>query len=161
MQFEFVDLDLYGRTVILAKARSLEDLAADLRVVSQHFVLAVAANTTTVAGPALVDMAGQLIRRGASYVCCWGPDCSRLHDCFDEADFVVNGESTDDRVLMTTWHNDDYLEEMFGFALESTVPSPDYFASTRAVVIATIGNADWASRAKQYLASRARSRNES
>ena len=161
MQFEFGDPDPHGRAVILAKARRLEDLAADLRVISDSFVLGIAANTSTLTGPALVDMATQLLRRGASYVCCWGPDCSRLHDCFDESDSAVHGSSTDDRILMTTWHESESLEEMIWFALNSTVPAPHYFAHTRAVVIATIGSDEWAAGAAKYLASRAPMLNES
>jgi len=126
-------------------------LAEDLRIRSQYFVLALVADTRELPGPGLVDAAQALIRCGASYVCLLGPDCERLHDCFDEADFYVNGESTTSRLLMTTWHDDESLEEMIWFAINTTVPSPDYFYRTQSVVIATIGSDDWATRAQRYV----------
>jgi hypothetical protein len=154
MQFQYIERDRFRRDIILAQAQSLDQLATDLRVASEHFVLGLAANTSAIAGPGLVDAAGRLIRRGASYVCCWGPGSSRLHDCFDEADVESNGSITDDRAVMTSWHDEETLEEMIEFALLYAVPSSVYLGHTRAVVIAAVANKAWAREAKRFLDSR-------
>jgi hypothetical protein len=131
---------------------SLAALVDEFEPPSRHFVLLIAADTSRIDGPTLVGHAETLIRRGASYVCCWGPDCSRFHDAFDEADFAVNGESTDDRFIFTTWHEDEPLEDAAWFTLNSTFPARAYESTTTSVVALTIGNPDWGKRLQTYLA---------
>ena len=153
MQLNSYPDDVHGRSVLTIEADALEVAAGELFVSGGHFVLAIAADTRGEEGARLVDAAAGFLRRGASYVCCWGPDCSRLHDCFDEADRLVNGESSAARVLMTTWHEDEPWEEALWFALNSTVPALAYEATTRTVVAVSIANPGWAHRAQEYLAS--------
>lgn len=143
--------DCHGRRVVSATADSLESVAAQLRDIDGYFVLVLAADTTTQSHAELLSSAEGLIRCGASYVCCWGPDCHRLHDCFDEADFSLNGESTDQRLLMTTWHDDEPLNETLWFALNATVPAPAYLADTRSVVAVSVARPDWADEIYEYL----------
>jgi hypothetical protein len=114
-------------------------------------VLLVAADPRALDGPALVDIAAQLIRLGASYVCCWGPDCERLHDCFDEADLLVNGDATDDRVVMTTSHEGEPLEEAIWFAIDAAFPTAAYENGTSTTVIASVANPSWHAKAAAYL----------
>lgn len=143
--------DCYGRTVISATTDRLETLPADLAEIDHHFVLVIAADSSTQSAADLLSSAEALIRRGASYVCCWGPDCGRRHDCFDEADLALNGESTDKHLIITTWHDDAPLEEVLWFALNAAVPSPAYEAVTRSVVAAVVARSDWAERIRAYL----------
>ncbi len=143
------------------EATSIHALANDLRVPSDHFVLAIAADSTNCTGPDLVSGATALIKRGASYVCCWGPGAERLHDCFDEAELDPDADSVDAPIVMTTWHEDESLEEMVWFALNSTVPTSYFIAETRTVVLASIGNREWAGRIRSYVESGAPLRSES
>ncbi len=144
--------DIGDRRVIVGHGAGLPDVATDIASPTLHFVFFVAADTTSISGPDLVDLAADVVRAGASYVCCWGPDCSRFHDAFDEADLLVNGDSTDDRFIFTTWHEDEPLEEAAWFALNSTWPARAYSATTGAVVMVTVGVSDWARKLDEYLA---------
>jgi hypothetical protein len=151
MQLRTYSPDCYGRAVRAAHAKSLGEAVSQLRASSKHFVLLIASDTRGIPGAVLVDFAADLIRAGATYVCCWGPDCERFHDCFDEADDVVNGRASNSRVLMTTWHADECLEEALWFALNSTVPSSAYLETTNSVFVLSIGEDRWAERVSTYL----------
>lgn len=161
MKSEYLGLDVHGRSIVQIEAQSLDALAEELRVASDHFVLGLAADSTRADGPELVAAAMRLIQRGASYVCCWGPGCQRLHDCFDEAELHPDADTLDGRLIMTTWHDAEPLEEMVWFALNSTVPTSFFIAATSTVVLASIANSEWSMRMKAYVADGAPSRSES
>jgi hypothetical protein len=101
----------------------------------------------------MVDFATALIRSGARYVCCWGPDCERLHDCFDEAEGALSGwDASDGSHVMTTWHDDEPLEEALWFALNAAIPTPDETAATtQAVLAVSVANHDWSIAMASYL----------
>jgi hypothetical protein len=42
---------------------------------------------------------------------CLGPDCERVHDIIDEVIVNRNPGETDEDVIMTTWHDDEALNE--------------------------------------------------
>jgi len=138
------------RVVLSGEAASLGELRA-FEAPSQNFVLVVVADTRDEEERALVETAQTLVRAGASYVCCWGPDCKRFHDCFDEADLMVNGEGPSDHRLVTTWHKDEPLEEVLWFAINTAWPNYAYESTTDTVIALSIGAADWASRITRYL----------
>lgn len=141
-----------GDRVVLSGATDrFDSFTHGLQCPSPHFVLFLAANTRGKDKSALLAAAKTLVRAGASYVCCWGPDCERLHDCFDEADIAVNGDGTDERVLMTTSHEGEPLEEALWFAVHAAWPTPDYEVTTGAVVAVSIGHADWSDQIRAYL----------
>jgi hypothetical protein len=143
--------DAHGRKVFSVASDTLEGVAAELRGVDDHFILVLAADTTGQSSTDLFASAEALIRRGASYVCCWGPGCERLHDCFDEADVALHGGETERRLVMTTWHADESLGEVLWFALNAAVPAPAYQADTRSVVAAAVARSDWADSLREYL----------
>jgi len=53
--------------------------------------------------------AESLISKGLVYLCAWGPECERGHDCFDDAirkrELDGSPEQTSDATIMTTWHS--------------------------------------------------------
>ena len=52
---------------------------------------------------------------------------------------------------MSTWHDDDTLEEGLWFALHSAYPAAPYEPTTTATIAATIGNEAWASAVEVYF----------
>jgi hypothetical protein len=138
------------RVAMSADVADLNELR-DLHSPSKHFVLFLAADTRDQEGPELVGIAEALIRNGASYVCCWGPGCERFHDCFDEADLYVNDVSSDERIVMTTWHDDESLEEALWFAMTAAWPAQAYEATTNAVVALAVNSPEWSERITKYL----------
>jgi len=151
---------LAERSVYFGASETLQEAGLSLVALPKHFVLLLAANTTPLSGPELVDAARRILEAGASYVCCWGPGCERLHDCFDEARFGFDDPDAGDDVIMTTWHEDESLEEAIWFAINTAFPTPKYEVTTRIVAVLTIANASWSLRAEEYLREGAPSGNE-
>ena len=62
-----------------------------------------------------------LCHSGCLYMMAWGNDCSSWDDSVDHAnlkDFDY-GEMPEDKFVMTTWHDDEPLEEVFWFSKHS------------------------------------------
>ncbi|WP_027475146.1 DUF7684 family protein [Curvibacter gracilis] len=59
-----------------------------------------------------------LIRSGCLYMLAWGAGCSSWDDAVDMANLEQFGFSDvpEDRFVMTTWHEDEHLGEVFRFA---------------------------------------------
>jgi hypothetical protein len=154
--------DCYERSVFSGQSNSLSALSDDPSPPDKPFVLVIASDTSSISGPDLVARAAALIRSGARYVCCWGPDCARLHDCFDEAAGELSGwDASGDWHVMTTWHDNERLEDVLWFALNAAIPTPDEAAATtRTVLAVSIANDNWAATMDDYLAAGAPMPNE-
>lgn len=59
-----------------------------------------------------------LLRVGCLYMLAWGPDCSSWDDSVDEANLreFEYGHIPEDRFVMTTWHANEPLREVFWFS---------------------------------------------
>src|SRR5215213_4311350 len=59
-----------------------------------------------------------LARSGCLYMMAWGENCSSWDDSVDVANLEEFnfGEIPDDRFIMTTWHTDEPLREVFWFS---------------------------------------------
>lgn len=59
-----------------------------------------------------------LVRSGCLYMMAWGVECSSWDDSVDWANLrvVASEEIPDDRFVMTTWHQDEPLAEVFWFS---------------------------------------------
>lgn len=89
----------------------------------------------------------------AAYVCTWGAACERVHDIFDE--FLVMREIEQGKPLphiMTTWHNEESLDEALGFALKVALPNATFLASCGLVVVAAVANEEWNAHLPKRLA---------
>lgn len=95
-----------------------------------------------------------LLRAGASYVVCWGPDCERVHDIIDEIASHPNFGAPPDSCIMTTWHPDVPLGEALWFFLSCSTPDEHYADSTRAALAISIGSSAWAREIKGALSKR-------
>lgn len=62
-----------------------------------------------------------LVRSGCLYMMAWGENCSAWDDSVDIANLehFNYGDIPQDRDVMTTWHTEDSLEELFFFAKHS------------------------------------------
>ena len=67
-----------------------------------------------------------LVDSGCLYMMAWGIDCSSWNDSVDEANLerFNYAEIPDDKFIMTTWHENDSLEEVIEFA-KTTARHPD------------------------------------
>jgi hypothetical protein len=58
-----------------------------------------------------------LVRDGCRYLMAWGRDCEIWHDDVDQANLAMFDFEVPDRdLVMTTWHSDESLAEVFWFA---------------------------------------------
>ena len=64
------------------------------------------------------DASRWLVASGCRYMLAWGQECEAWHDAVDDANLEAFDyeEVPEDRVVMTTWHEDDDMEEVFWFA---------------------------------------------
>jgi hypothetical protein len=94
-----------------------------------------------------------LLRAGASYFVCWGPDCERVHDIIDEiASYPDNDFGVpEDSCIMTTWHSSEPLCAALWFFLVNSAPHEHYQDSTRAALAISIGSSAWAAEVVEAL----------
>ncbi|PZP27438.1 MAG: hypothetical protein DI603_21840 [Roseateles depolymerans] len=61
-----------------------------------------------------------MVDAGCLYMMAWGSECSRWDDAVDDANLARfdYGEIPEDKFVMTTWHEDASLVEVFWFAKE-------------------------------------------
>jgi hypothetical protein len=59
-----------------------------------------------------------LVQSGCLYAVAWGQDCSEWHDSIDVANLreFDYGDIPEDRFVMTTWHENEPLQEALWFA---------------------------------------------
>ena len=77
-----------------------------------------------------------------------------MHDVFDDADIAENPESNTpetDTVIMSTWHDDESLEQALWFALYSAYPAVPYESKTTSTVAAVVANEPWTQAVEAYL----------
>lgn len=96
------------------------------------------------------ELARHLMQHGCVYICCWGPDCERVHDIFDETDTELHPES--EAVVMSTWHSNEPLADAIWFALNSASPDTAHENNCASVVGMAIGDDGWAAQMGQAFA---------
>jgi hypothetical protein len=128
-------------------------------VPSKRFRLLVAADLRGVNTKAISDFAHSALKRGMVYFCSWGPGCERFHDIVDEVivgdgvtDKEFSGPSKND-VVMTTWHDDQTLEETLDFLATCAVPTDGFAPDSDFRLVISIDNQPWAAQARKFLES--------
>lgn len=100
-----------------------------------EFVLILVVADPMVTGAERWAVSEQIIRANCRYAVCNGHDCSRWDDSIDEA-FVAsdpNFSPPDERSVMTTWHDDESLDDVAFFFRMNT--SFDSFTAERFLVL--------------------------
>ena len=64
-----------------------------------------------------------LVESGCLYMMAWGKNCSTWDDSVDHSNMEAYdyGEIAEDRFVMTTWHSDEPLKEVFWFSKHSAI----------------------------------------
>jgi hypothetical protein len=146
--------DVTGRELFSLKLASSAELPIRIELPSSHFACLLAWDASRVASDSVSNVAERLLRSGASYFVCWGPDAERVEGIIDEItahpgnDFGV----PDDSCIMTTSHGAESLEEALWFFLSSAWPDDHYVESTRAALAISIGSSKWAQEIAAALA---------
>ena len=132
---EFGARDLYALSL---RHRKLPPGA--FKDITGHFIACLAIDGTEATDEEIKAIALELIQSGCSYICCWGPDCERVHDLIDLEDLGLHPAGA---WKMTTWQNDVPLSEALWFSVNSAWPDPAFEATTHAVVAISFDNPDW------------------
>lgn len=136
----------------LCGAETLNSLVSQISPNSSHYGLFLAVDSRNIETKTILEAAESLIPKGLAYLCAWGPDCERVHDCFDELLSEANPEPTEADVVMTTWHDHETLEEALSYFANSAGAAANYATSCKDWIAAVVGNQDWQDRVRTTLA---------
>ncbi len=122
-----------------------------LRLPSKRFRLLVAADASGLSTEKISNFAHCALSAGMVYFCAWGKGAERFHDLVDAV--IVQDELGDrrfalptaDDVIMTTWHEDETLDEVLEFFTTSALPTDGFLANSRYWLVICIENPEWAS----------------
>ena len=123
----------------VADFAALEDLSA----LSVHTILLIVADARGVHTDIIARTAKRWLDAGLVYVCVWGPGCERVHDIFDEVHVGDGCSEPASRVMMSTWHSKESLEEAIWFFVHCAVPLDTEMETTSCLAV-TVGSSDWA-----------------
>lgn len=81
------------------------------------FVVMIVVNDTTITEDERAELSAEIVRQGCRYAVCTGHGCSTWDDAIDFAFLETdpNFNPPDDRFVMTTWHENDSIEEVVEF----------------------------------------------
>ena len=74
-----------------------------------------------------------------------------MHDIIDEVVCNRNPDETDEDVIMTTWHEDEALDEALWFAVNSAFPAGAYEETCKTLAAIAVGSQDWGSQIARKL----------
>ena len=114
---------------------------ANVALPSAQTILFLAVDAHGIPSDVVGRIAERLLASGVVWVCVWGPDCERIHDIFDEVE-VGDGLTDPDFTLMSTWHDNETLEEALRFFVDWARPVEAGLPSVSHLAI-TVGNTDW------------------
>ena len=108
------------------------------------FALFLACDATELNAELIEEFASYCIGRGLFWVSTWGPDCERVHDIFDRVDIA---QDTEPGIVMSTWHDDEPLDEALllfwhAFPAEGKLGGP-------ARIGISVGSQDWTEKMQQ------------
>ena len=138
--------DVTERALFSLSVSSADLIPAEFELGSRHFACFLAWDARECSVELVSAVAAGLLRAGASYFVCWGPDCERVHDIIDEVSSNPLGVFgiPDEACIMTTWHDSEPFDEALWFFLTTAWPDEHYFDSTRAAVAISVGSPEWA-----------------
>ncbi|MHB8793354.1 MAG: DUF7684 family protein [Thermoleophilia bacterium] len=128
-----------NRELFAVHLNNAGELDEKLDLTSRYFVCFLCwDDSTNDTRDAISNFAEILLRSGGVYFCVWGKGCSRVHDIIDLASYEQGQEN--ESVIMTSWHEDESLDDALWFFLNSAFPDDRYFDECRAGVAITIGS---------------------
>ena len=82
------------------------------------------------------EVSAWLVASGCRYMMAWGPNCTAWDDSVDWADREARNLDPDDqKIVMTTWHDDETLESVFWFSQFCANFSYDDVELTNALIL--------------------------
>jgi hypothetical protein len=114
-----------------------------------RFRLFVAADATHISTETISEFARSALTNGMVYFCAWGQGCERFHDIVDEI-IVADGigeqlfvRPNKGDVIMTTWHDDETLEDALDYFINSARPTDGFEPHSEYWVAICLTNHVW------------------
>ena len=139
--------ELTGRHEISLELASPEDWPSDWQPSSRHFALFLGWSEESLANALDKGFARRVTEAGIALLACWGPGAEKVHDLFDDVLAPLNQRS--DAVVVTTWHEDEKLEDAVEYFLVTAHPHTEYEQTCSTWVMASLGDQDLAKRMRQ------------
>ena len=132
-----------GRVVFIAETDRIDGLPERISIPSSRFVLLLSYGRRDT--PAhLAKTLGKLLDAGCVYLCAWGACCEYVHDIMDDVVLERELKGGPEQTIMTSWHADVPMEEAVDFALRHAQPAGALAQGCDAIVLAAVGNSEWA-----------------
>jgi|SRR5580704_5704013 hypothetical protein len=123
----------------------IEQLTRRLEQSEKCFTLLLAWDVPTVDQTQLRGIMQPLVDRGLVYFCGWGQGCQAVHDAVDMCDIErENHGAKPELFIMTTWHDDESLDEAVWFFKELALPDETQGVGTFDRFAVAVGNPEWA-----------------
>jgi hypothetical protein len=130
----------------------IEQLAQRLQPCKRYFTLFLAWDAQAADQAQLRKWMQPLVDRGLIYFCAWGRECKAVHDAVDICDIEREKRSENpDFIIMTTWHDDEPLEEALWFFQMLALPTEESIAGNFDRLAVAVGNPHWAEEMRDYL----------
>jgi len=125
----------------LLEIPSVSSLPRQIELPSKYFICFIVSNSNQDGDEVLSQVARKLLSNGAIGFCTFGDDCERFHDLIDEQVRVMKLEnSSDEKIILTTWHASEPFEDALWYFLHTTTPSEAYATECNCWLLVSIGN---------------------
>ena len=111
---------------------------------SPHFACLLAVDATAIDDRTIDAFAERLLDHGMAYLCVWGPDCRRVHDLVDDVVVLRTIREGWEHTIMTTWHDDEPLEEAIWFLIHAAYPEEALLPTCETRIGIAVANDNWA-----------------
>ncbi len=133
---------VYGREVHLLEVPDFCWISPELDWPAGSFVTLLTADARGVDSERIANAARTMLDAGCAYFCTWGPRCKHVHDVIDEVRAIPDPNPSADTVVMTTWHDDESLDEALCFLLSTACPAESFIDTWRGLVVITVNPTD-------------------
>ena len=134
-----------NRNIYYSHARMPGNLPDDLELPPPHFTCAVFLHSVDWDKARLANLLERLIEGGCVYFAFHGNRCEEAHDLADEVALqneAYNLDENPDSVIMTTWHENESINDVLSDFLQSAWPAADYDSTFSSCVILSFGTAE-------------------
>ncbi len=107
----------------------------EIKFPTECVALFLSAYFSKISGSGLVDIAKVAILKGIHYICCWGNECEKAHDCFDEANVILQVDEGFERHVFSTWHANETIDEALWFCIFNATPEDEYWPKCSTLVL--------------------------
>jgi hypothetical protein len=115
------------------------ELKSQIILPSRYFVCFLGWDAALESTDSISQVTEILLRSGCVYLCSWGSGCERVHDIADELSVGSNPPPETYPGIMTTWHENESLDDAIWFFLNNAWPDDAYAGDCKAAIAITIG----------------------